>query len=112
MLFEILPFLTFFAIAAADDAGNFAALFFSGKQLSMGRADPIVSPGDKLFGHVHHFQGSNGIVDGSINIDAATCTTSNVVADKSIYWTPSLFFRHDNGTLESVNMYYMKIYYL
>lgn len=33
---------------------------------------------------------------------AQDCTTCNVVEDKSAYWTPPLYFQHDDGTVEMV----------
>jgi hypothetical protein len=100
-------------ILCVEGKDGFAVLHFGGKNgnLGVGRLDPIVFPG-KTAGHVHMFQGSNGIVNGKINIDKATCTTSTVKADKSIYWTPQLLFNGHNGTVEVVKMDYMNVYYL
>ena len=30
------------------------------------------------------------------------CTTCNVKEDKSAYWTPALYFMHENGTAQIV----------
>ena len=43
----------------------------------------------------------------------STCTSSLVKNDKSNYWTPSLYFQDPtSGELESVDMFYMNVYYL
>lgn len=67
------------------------------------RADPIVNPG-AMSGHAHTIMGGNGF---DITMDynstqASTCTSCTVHGDFSNYWTPTLWFRHQNGTFESV----------
>jgi hypothetical protein len=32
----------------------------------------------------------------------ADCTSCAVTTDKSVYWTPALYFKHDNGSYELV----------
>ena len=71
------------------------------------RLDPILSPGS-VSSHVHHFVGSSQVT-ANADFESASaagtvsaigrnlyilterqCTTSNVQADKSIYWTPQV----------------------
>jgi Domain of unknown function (DUF1996) len=33
---------------------------------------------------------------------ASNCTSCSVRQDKSAYWSPQMYFRHDNGTFEIV----------
>ncbi|EHK97068.1 hypothetical protein M7I_7210 [Glarea lozoyensis 74030] len=45
-------------------------------------------------------------------LEQSTCTSSLVKNDKSNYWTPSLYFKDPTtGMLESVEMFYMNVYY-
>jgi len=32
----------------------------------------------------------------------SNCTSCSITEDKSAYWTPRLYFQHDNGTFEEV----------
>lgn len=41
----------------------------------------------------------------------AECTTAAVTADKSNYWTPTLYYMHDNGTFEAMSPFNTRIYY-
>jgi hypothetical protein len=41
----------------------------------------------------------------------AECTTAVVGADKSNYWTPTLYYIHDNGTFEAMTPFNTRIYY-
>lgn len=67
------------------------------------RADPIVNPG-KQAGHTHQIMGGNGF-----NLDmtyadtqASTCTSCTVHGDFSNYWTPNLYYQHEDGSFEAV----------
>nr|XP_019047877.1 hypothetical protein I302_04497 [Kwoniella bestiolae CBS 10118]OCF26807.1 hypothetical protein I302_04497 [Kwoniella bestiolae CBS 10118] len=42
----------------------------------------------------------------------ARCTTANVIEDKSNYWAPQLYRKHDNGTFELVRMNRVNTYYI
>lgn len=99
---------------AAKTSRTFAVNYFYGTgPLLTCRADPIVSPGVPA-GHTHMIMGgSNFNLSMSDDIlETSTCTNSLAKADKSNYWVPQLYFRHSNGTLESVPLFYMKVYYL
>jgi hypothetical protein len=78
------------------------------------RADPIISPG-KVSNHLHTIMGGNGF-DFTMDYNstqASTCSSCTVIGDNSNYWTPTLWFQHQNGTFESVNQVGgMLVYYL
>ena len=101
--------------AAAVEARTFAVLRFNGKNgLTTGRMDPIVNPGGPS-GHSHSIQGGNAFALDMTNDDPlkSTCTTAKIKNDKSNYWTPTLYFQDPKtGQLESVEMFYMNVYYL
>ncbi|CAK7219915.1 hypothetical protein SBRCBS47491_004012 [Sporothrix bragantina] len=100
---------------AAKDSRTFAVLRFHGDgPLTIGRTDPIVSPG-KASSHVHVVQGSNAFgnsATGESLLADSTCSTANVAGDKSAYWMPQVYF-HDpkNGSFEPVPLFYMNVYY-
>ncbi|KAL8638410.1 MAG: hypothetical protein Q9228_004432 [Teloschistes exilis] len=45
-------------------------------------------------------------------LQQAKCTTCAIQDDKSIYWTPKLYYQHANGSFEEVNNSGMTVYYL
>ncbi|CAK7210767.1 hypothetical protein SEUCBS140593_000941 [Sporothrix eucalyptigena] len=99
---------------AAKDSRTFAVLRFHGDgPLTIGRTDPIVSPGGPS-SHVHVVQGSNAFGNSATGetLLTSTCSTANVAGDKSAYWMPQVFF-HDpkNGSFEPVPLFYMNVYY-
>ena len=77
------------------------------------RIDPIVSPG-KVSRHVHKFAGAANIGPSSTyeDLQQAECTSCEVQADKSAYWTPQLYYQHSNGQFEEVENNGMLINYL
>jgi len=105
------------AVQAGGKAGRTFSVnhFFGDGPLTMGRMDPIVNPG-VASGHVHAIQGGNAFaltMSDTDAVDKSTCTSSRVKNDKSNYWTPSLYFQDPkNGSLISVPMFYMNVYYL
>jgi hypothetical protein len=42
----------------------------------------------------------------------SSCTSCEVTADKSAYWTPQLYYLHSNGSFEEVHNNGMTVYYL
>ncbi|ETI20140.1 hypothetical protein G647_08174 [Cladophialophora carrionii CBS 160.54] len=78
------------------------------------RADPIINPG-AVSGHLHTIMGGNGF-DFTMDYNstqASTCSSCTVVGDNSNYWTPTLFYQHQDGTFESVDQVGgMTVYYL
>lgn len=63
-----------------------------------------------LQGNVEPFCGLRSLsrhLDFSVNATsddllASECTSCAVDKDRSVYWTPLLYFRHSNGTFEKV----------
>jgi Domain of unknown function (DUF1996). len=103
------------AVASAKDSRTFAVNHFYGQgPLTEGRMDPIISPGTAS-SHVHAIQGGSNFnlsMENNALLDSP-CTSSLVQADKSNYWTPSLYFQDPtNGSFLSVPMFYMNVYYL
>lgn len=100
---------------AAKDSRTFAVSHFYGSPtpLTMGRMDPIISPG-KAAQHVHAIHGGSNFglsMDNDILMDS-NCTSSLIKKDNSNYWTPALFFEASNGSFISVDFFYMNVYYL
>lgn len=99
--------------AAAKDKRTFAVLRFTNKQLTIARADPIVTPGQPST-HVHHVLGGSGFGLGSTGEDLkkSKCSTAMIKGDNSNYWFPSLYFKDPkSGNLESVELFYSNVYY-
>jgi hypothetical protein len=113
-MFTTTTFLAFASAAAAATTGRTFAVnhFYGTGPLTMGRMDPIISPGAAA-GHVHAIQGGNNfaLTMSDTTLLESTCTSSLIKNDKSNYWTPSVYFTHANGSLEAVKMYYMNVYY-
>jgi hypothetical protein len=110
-----IQFAALYATAFAKDSRTFAVNHFYGQgPLTMGRMDPIISPGTAS-GHVHAIQGGSNfnLTMGNDVLLDSRCTSSLVEADKSNYWTPALYFQDPiNGSFISVPMFYMNVYYL
>jgi hypothetical protein len=97
----------------AKESRTFAVNHFYGNgALVTGRMDPITNPGVAA-SHVHTIQGGSNfnltMTDDAL--PSSNCTSSLVDADKSNYWTPSLYFQASNGSFLSVPMFYMNVYY-
>ncbi|OCT53578.1 hypothetical protein CLCR_09595 [Cladophialophora carrionii] len=92
------------------------------------RIDLILNPGN-VSGHVHKFAGGSSestflsgrslanSPDVNENSDfnslqSSNCSSCEVQADKSAYWTPQLYYAHTNGTFEEVPNYGMTVYYV
>jgi len=76
--------------------------------------DPIVNPGVAA-SHVHTIQGGSNfaLTMTDTQLMDSNCTSSRIKNDKSNYWTPSLYFVDPKtGSIESVEMFYMNVYYL
>ena len=78
-----------------------------------GRIDPIISPG-QVSSHVHRISGGSNINVNSTyeSMQESACTTCEIGADKSGYWTPLLYYEHANGTFEEVPNGGTVVYYL
>lgn len=46
------------------------------------------------------------------SLQQSNCTSCEIGADKSAYWTPILYYQHSNGTYEEVHNEGMTVYYL
>ncbi|KAK4996850.1 hypothetical protein LTR66_003637 [Elasticomyces elasticus] len=78
-----------------------------------GRVDPLVNPG-ALAAHAHTIVGGSNI---GVNATYSSllnsqCTSCEITADKSAYWTPLLYYQHANGSFEDVPHGGSVIYYL
>lgn len=81
--------------------------------LTYDRLDPIVNPGE-ISTHVHSVIGGNAFKQ---TMDYATtqtsdCSTAPVQADKSSYWSPTLYHRSQNGTFSAIPVSFVQTYYL
>ena len=78
-----------------------------------GRIDPILSP-DTISGHVHKIAGGSEINPYSTfdSLLTSTCSSCQIQADKSAYWTPQLYYAHNNGSFEEVPNEGMTVYYV
>ncbi|EST07270.1 protein of unknown function DUF1996 [Kalmanozyma brasiliensis GHG001] len=113
----VVAFFAFFASVEVEATlANPVMWILSQKSLKQARVDPIVSPG-RASSHTHQFVGANGISQDTTTAQAlesaSSCTTSNLRADMSAYWTPSLY-TYNNATntftpnqLSFVNTYYL-----
>ncbi|KAK4945184.1 hypothetical protein LTR10_015610 [Elasticomyces elasticus] len=81
--------------------------------VQFGRVDPIISPGG-VAGHVHTIAGASNLNTTSTyeSLQASFCTSCEIQADKSAYWTPQMYYRHRNGTFEEVPHDGTVVYYL
>jgi hypothetical protein len=70
--------------------------------------DPIVSPGEHRAGHLHDFYGNRSTRGSSTNASLRRSgrTTCTPRADRSAYWTPTLFDRGRPLKAEQVTIYY------
>lgn len=101
MLFNNLNALALVASLAAP-ADAFWRMTCPGR-LVKERADPIVAPG-KVSAHVHTISGGSGF-GFEMTYDqarASKCSSCPIKADLSNYWTPSLYFKAQNGSFISV----------
>lgn len=88
-------------------------LFISNfKRLTLERLDPIVTPG-LVSGHVHHVFGGNSFSPSMSQAQAisSSCTTGDIEADKSIYWTPAVYWQAKNGSFIAAKHEYSRVYY-
>lgn len=94
----ILGLVAALAVPALAQNGYYFVLG-SGMPCSVQRVDPLLAPG-AVAGHVHSVVGGNAFGP-TMDYDAtqkATCSTIKVIADKSNYWMPALYFHAKNGS--------------
>jgi len=67
------------------------------------RIDPIVAPG-QVSAHVHTVSGGNALNFSMDYADTQTseCSSCPIKQDLSNYWTPKLYYMHENGSFEDV----------
>ncbi|KEF54554.1 uncharacterized protein A1O9_08996 [Exophiala aquamarina CBS 119918] len=72
-------------------------------ELGTGRVDPIMAPGVPSI-HAHVLFGASNLgLDPTIDdLLDSNCTSCSILQDKSVYWTPRMYFQHQNGSFESV----------
>ncbi|KAK0739574.1 hypothetical protein B0T21DRAFT_284510 [Apiosordaria backusii] len=83
-------------------------------RVGLARLDPIVAPG-RASQHAHAIFGSNGefiflltaisgfsMNAGHAELRAGSCTSCAALEDKSAYWSPQMYFKHEDGTFEEV----------
>ncbi|EJT52721.1 hypothetical protein A1Q1_02056 [Trichosporon asahii var. asahii CBS 2479] len=89
--------------AALADADHF--ILTEVNSLVQARIDPTIN-GGKVGSHVHNIMGASNFGTNLKHPDnligGAECTTVMVNDDKSNYWTPTLYYIHDNGTYEAM----------
>ncbi|KAI5859630.1 hypothetical protein GGS23DRAFT_316541 [Durotheca rogersii] len=81
--------------------------------IQTGRLDPIAYPG-VVSDHVHKISGASNFGPSNTYEDlaASSCTSCDIQDDKSVYWTPQLYYQHANGSFEEVPNSGTTIYYL
>ncbi|KAK5938035.1 hypothetical protein PMZ80_009624 [Knufia obscura] len=72
---------------------------------AMARVDPIVNRGEPGM-HVHHLTGGGNLDFESTGetLSNSECTNSILTQDKSAYWAPWMYFEHENGTIQNVEL--------
>ncbi|ORY86922.1 hypothetical protein BCR37DRAFT_376215 [Protomyces lactucae-debilis] len=84
-----------------------------GQSFVTARMDPVVNPG-QIASHVHAINGASN-VDYTVTFDqlrASQCTTCAVQEDKSLYWTPQLYYVSQDGQYSAVGSSGLTVYYL
>ncbi|KAK5166109.1 uncharacterized protein LTR77_008370 [Saxophila tyrrhenica] len=78
-----------------------------------GRVDPLVNPG-AVAAHAHTIVGGSNIgVNATFNtLLNSECTSCEIAADKSAYWTPILYYQYPNNTFLEVPHSGSVVYYL
>ncbi|QIW99016.1 hypothetical protein AMS68_004534 [Peltaster fructicola] len=78
-----------------------------------GRIDPIINPGT-VSGHVHTIVGGSNVGVNSTysSLTNSSCSSCEIQADKSAYWTPLLYYQYPNGSFIEVPHSGSVIYYV
>ncbi|KAG8728060.1 hypothetical protein FRC11_011874, partial [Ceratobasidium sp. 423] len=103
-------------IAGALLAGSVKAgdhfIITQARQLSYTRVDPLRTPGT-VGPHVHNVVGGSKFAADSTTpeiLQQSKCSSTMVQDDKSVYWTPLLYYNHGNGSyspvVSSTRIYY------
>ncbi|KAL8733872.1 MAG: hypothetical protein Q9166_001860 [cf. Caloplaca sp. 2 TL-2023] len=111
--FNVQAFALLAALAAPVSAQQDYYFIVGSGSLVQERLDPLLNPG-ALSGHVHSVVGGNafGATMDFATTQSSSCTSVDVIPDKSNYWMPNLYF-HKNGkfTLVPDGPFQHKIYY-
>ncbi|KAK4191702.1 hypothetical protein QBC35DRAFT_295953 [Podospora australis] len=93
---------TLSVLASIGTASAFWRMECRGR-VGLARIDPLITPGEAS-AHVHAIHGSSGFSADATYEDLhnADCTSCGVVQDKSAYWAPVMYFRHEDGQYELV----------
>ncbi|KAJ1301390.1 hypothetical protein OPQ81_008652 [Rhizoctonia solani] len=82
------------------------------RQLSYTRVDPLMTPG-AVGPHVHNIVGASNFGPDTTSpevLQQSKCSSTMVQDDKSIYWSPLLYYNHGNGSyspvISSTRIYY------
>lgn len=87
-------------VNAVDNQGDVSFVLGDTNTLLYSRMDPLVNPGD-VSGHMHQILGASNfrdVLSSPDEMQRAHCSSTKVSADKSNYWTPTLYFMWPNGT--------------
>jgi len=98
--------MKWFSLAVVFAGPSQAALRFGCSTLTIQRLDPIVEPGKVPSAHLHQIVGGNAFnatMVGDVG-NRGTCTTCTFSEDFSNYWTAVMFFKHQNGSYQRVNI--------
>ncbi|KAF2426326.1 WSC-domain-containing protein [Tothia fuscella] len=82
-------------------------------KIQTGRIDPIINPSG-ISSHAHNIVGAYnfGLNSTYDDLQSSKCTSCEIAADKSAYWTPQLYYSHTNGSFEKVPNGGAIVYYL
>ncbi|KIW49448.1 hypothetical protein PV05_11126 [Exophiala xenobiotica] len=110
---KALPFTPFLGLLALQPQLSAAYWRMACSISQTARVDPILNPGG-VASHVHKFAGGNNVNANSdhSSLLTSTCSSCEVQADLSAYWTPQLYFAHSDGVFEEVPNYGMTVYYV
>jgi len=98
-----MKFVVFFAIVltflALKVNAQAAMRLGHGGNLLHTRLDPIVNPG-AISKHMHNIVGGSNFAStyNPSHLLESNCTTAPILQDKSNYWTPTIYFKFNNGS--------------
>lgn len=87
-------------VAAVDNKAEVSFVLGDTNTLLYSRMDPLVNPGE-VSGHMHQILGASNfrdVLNTPDEMQRAACSSTKIKADKSNYWTPTLYFMWPNGT--------------
>ncbi|KAK4540919.1 hypothetical protein LTR36_008427 [Oleoguttula mirabilis] len=105
---------TVYAVAALFFLAGVDAFFrLNCAIIQTGRVDPLVNPGT-VAAHAHTIVGGSniGVNATGVSLSNSACSSCQVQADKSAYWTPILYYQYPNGSFYEVPHSGSVVYYL